>query len=236
MKCIILAGGYGTRLAEETKLKPKPLVKIGSKPIIWHLMKIYSHFGIKDFIICLGYKGELLRKEVNYLNRDKKWNIEYLNTGLNTMTGGRLKRVQKYLGKKDSIFCLSYGDGLSNVNINKLIKFHKKNNKIVTLTAVKYKNPKGVLDIKTNLKISAIKEKPIEYINGGFFVVSKNVFKFLKNDQTIFEKDCLPKLVKKQLMAYKHNGFWACMDTMREKQELNKIWKSKDRAWKVWLK
>ena len=237
MKCIILAGGYGTRLAEETKLKPKPLVKIGSKPIIWHLMKIYSHFGIKDFIICLGYKGELLRKEVNYLNRDKKWNIKYLNTGLNTMTGGRLKRVQKYLGKKDSIFCLSYGDGLSNVNINKLIKFHKKNNKIVTLTAVKYKNPKGVLDIKTNLKISAIKEKPIEYINGGFFVVSKNVFKFLKNDQTIFEKDCLPKLVKKkQLMAYKHNGFWACMDTMREKQELNKIWKSKDRAWKVWLK
>ena len=236
MKCIILAGGYGTRLAEETKLKPKPLIKIGSKPIIWHLMKIYSHFGIKDFIICLGYKGELLRKEVNYLNRDKKWNIKYLNTGLNTMTGGRLKRVQKYLGKKDSIFCLSYGDGLSDVNINELIKFHKKNNKIVTLTAVKYKNPKGVLDIKTNLKISAIKEKPIEYINGGFFVVSKNVFKFLKNDQTIFEKDCLPKLVKKkQLMAYKHNGFWACMDTMREKQELNKIWKSKKKAWKVWI-
>ena len=236
MKCIILAGGYGTRLAEETKLKPKPLVKIGSKPIIWHLMKIYSHFGIKDFIICLGYKGELLKKEVNYLNRNKKWNIKYLNTGLNTMTGGRIKRVEKYLDKKDNIFCLSYGDGLSDVNINELIKFHKKNNKIVTLTAVKYKNPKGVLDIKTNLKISAIKEKPIEYINGGFFVVSKNVFKFLKNDQTIFEKDCLPKLVKKkQLMAYKHNGFWACMDTMREKQELNKIWKSKKKAWKVWI-
>ena len=236
MKCIILAGGYGTRLAEETKIKPKPLVKIGSKPIIWHLMKIYSHFGIKDFIICLGYKGELLKKEVNYLNRNKKWNIKYLNTGLNTMTGGRIKRVEKYLDKKDNIFCLSYGDGLSDVNINELIKFHKKNNKIVTLTAVKYKNPKGVLDIKTNLKISAIKEKPIEYINGGFFVVSKNVFKFLKNDQTIFEKDCLPKLVKKkQLMAYKHNGFWACMDTMREKQELNKIWKSKQKAWKVWI-
>ena len=236
MKCIILAGGYGTRLAEETKIKPKPLVKIGSKPIIWHLMKIYSHFGIKDFIICLGYKGELLRKEVNYLNRNKNWNIKYLNTGLNTMTGGRIKRVKKYLGKKDNVFCLSYGDGLSDININKLIKFHKKNNKIVTLTAVKYKNPKGVLNIKTNLKISAIKEKPVEYINGGFFVVSKNVFKFLKNDQTIFEKDCLPKLVKKkQLMAYKHNGFWACMDTMREKQELNKIWKSKQKAWKVWI-
>ena len=237
MKCIILAGGYGTRLAEETKLRPKPLVKIGTKPIIWHLMKIYSHFGIKDFIICLGYKGELLKKEVNYLNSDKNWNIKYINTGLNTMTGGRIKRIKKYLGKDDNIFCLSYGDGLSDVDINKIIKFHKKNGKIVTLTAVKYKNPKGILKIKSNLKISAIKEKPIEYINGGFFVVSKNVFKFLKNDQTIFEKDCLPQLVKKkQLMAYKHHGFWGCMDTMREKNELNKIWKSKVRAWKVWLK
>jgi len=237
MKCIILAGGYGTRLAEETKLRPKPLVKIGTKPIIWHLMKIYSHFGIKDFIICLGYKGELLKKEVNYLNRDKNWNIKYINTGLNTMTGGRIKRIKKYLGKDDNIFCLSYGDGLSDVDINKIIKFHKKNGKIVTLTAVKYKNPKGILKIKSNLKILAIKEKPIEYINGGFFVVSKNVFKFLKNDQTIFEKDCLPQLVKqKQLMAYKHHGFWGCMDTMREKNELNKIWKSKVRAWKVWLK
>ena len=237
MKCIILAGGYGTRLAEETKLRPKPLVKIGTKPIIWHLMKIYSHYGIKDFIICLGYKGELLKKEVNYLNSDKNWNIKYINTGLNTMTGGRIKRIKKYLGKDDNIFCLSYGDGLSDVDINKIIKFHKKNGKIVTLTAVKYKNPKGILKIKSNLKISAIKEKPIEYINGGFFVVSKNVFKFLKNDQTIFEKDCLPQLVKqKQLMAYKHHGFWGCMDTMREKNELNKIWKSKVRAWKVWLK
>lgn len=218
MKCIILAGGYGTRLAEETKLRPKPLVKIGTKPIIWHLMKIYSHFEIKDFIICLGYKGELLKKEVNYLNRDKNWNIKYINTGLNTMTGGRIKRIKKYLGKDDNIFCLSYGDGLSDVDINKIIKFHKKNGKIVTLTAVKYKNPKGILKIKSNLKISAIKEKPIEYINGGFFVVSKNVFKFLKNDQTIFEKNCLPQLVKqKQLMAYKHHGFWGCMDTMRKK-------------------
>ena len=153
------------------------------------------------------------------------------------MTGGRIKRVKKYLSKNDNIFCLSYGDGLSDVNINKLIKFHKKNDKIVTLTAVKYKNPKGVLKINPNLKISAIKEKPIEYINGGFFVVSKKVFKFLKNDQTIFEKDCLPKLVKnKQLMAFKHHGFWGCMDTLREKNELNKIWKSKNKAWKVWIK
>ena len=237
MKCVILAGGYGTRLAEETKIKPKPLVKIGNKPIIWHLMKIYSHFGIKNFIICLGYKGEILKKEVNQLNLDKSWNIKYVNTGLNTMTGGRIKRIKKYLDVKDNIFCLSYGDGLSDVNINKLIRFHKKNNKTVTLTAVKYKNPKGILKINSNLEISAIKEKPLEYINGGFFVVSKNIFKFLKNDQTIFEKDCLPKLVRnKQLMSFKHHGFWGCMDTIREKNELNQIWRSKKRAWKVWLK
>ena len=237
MRCIILAGGYGTRLGEETKIKPKPLVKIGNKPIIWHLMKIYSHYGIKSFIICLGYKGELLKKEVNYLNLKENWNIKYVNTGLKTMTGGRIKRVKKYLSKKEDTFCLSYGDGLSDVNIKNLIKFHKRKNKIVTLTAVKYKNPKGVLKINSKLKISQIKEKPIEYINGGFFVVSKKVFKFLKNDQTIFEKDCLPKLVKnKELMAFKHHGFWGCMDTLREKNELNKIWESKKRAWKVWLK
>ena len=237
MKCIILAGGYGTRLAEETKTKPKPLVEIGNKPIIWHLMKIYSHYGINNFIICLGYKGELLQKEINYLSLKENWNIKYVNTGLRTMTGGRIKRVKKHLGKEDETFCLSYGDGLSDVNIKNLKKFHKKKNKIVTLTAVKYKNPKGVLKINSKQKISAIKEKPIEYINGGFFVVSKKVFKFLKNDQTIFEKDCLPKLVKnKQLMAFKHHGFWGCMDTLREKNELNKIWKSKNKAWKVWIK
>jgi len=235
MKCIILAGGYGTRLAEETKIKPKPLVKIGNKPIIWHLMKIYSHYGINNFIICLGYKGLLLKKEINFLNLKENWKIKYVNTGLKTMTGGRIKRVKKFLNKKDEFFCLSYGDGLSDVNIKSLIAFHKKNKKTATLTAVKYKNPKGILKINSNLKISAIKEKPIEYINGGFFVLSKNIFKFLKNDQSIFEKDCLPKLAsKKQLMAFKHHGFWACMDTIREKNELNKIWKSKQKAWKVW--
>lgn len=237
MKCIILAGGYGTRLAEETKIKPKPLVKIGNKPIIWHLMKIYSHYGITDFVICLGYKGFLLKKEINVLNSKENWNIKYVDTGLKTMTGGRIKRIKKYLHNEDKLFCLSYGDGLSDVNINKLIRFHKKNNKIATLTAVKYKNPKGVLEINLKSKITVIKEKPIEYINGGFFVVSKKIFKFLKNDQTIFEKDCLPKLVKnKELMAFKHHGFWGCMDTLREKNELNKIWESKKRAWKVWLK
>ena len=233
MKVVILAGGYGTRLAEETKIKPKPLVRIGDKPIIWHIMKIYSYFGINDFIICLGYKGHLLKNELNKIKGN--WKIAYVNTGLKTMTGGRIRRIKKYL-KNDNYFCLSYGDGLSDVNIKKLINFHIKYKKTVTLTAVRYKNPKGVLNISKNRKVTAIKEKPMEYINGGFFVLSKNVFKYLKNDKTIFEQDCLPKLTKtNQLLAYKHHGFWGCMDTLREKIELNKIWKSKVKAWKVWL-
>tara|TARA_S200000501_G_scaffold351572_1_gene369570 strand:- start:472 stop:1173 length:702 start_codon:yes stop_codon:yes gene_type:complete len=233
MKCIILAGGYGTRLTEETKIKPKPLVKIGNKPIIWHVMKIYSYFGINDFIVCLGYKGDLLKKELNKIKED--WNITYVNTGLKTMTGGRIKRIKKYL-QDDKYFCLSYGDGLCDVNLKKLINFHIKNKKTVTLTAVRYKNPKGVLNINKNRRVIAIKEKPTEYINGGFFVLTNNVFKYLKNDKSIFEQDCLPKLTKtNQLLAFKHHGFWGCMDTLREKIELNKIWKSKQRAWKVWL-
>ena len=233
MKLIILAGGYGTRLTEETKIKPKPLIKIGNKPIIWHLMKIYSYFGINEFIICLGYKGEVLKKELNKIK--EKWEIKYVNTGLKTMTGGRIKRIKKYLNN-DKYFCLSYGDGLCDVNLRKLINFHIKNKKIVTLTAVRYKNPKGVLKINLDYNVTAIKEKPIEYINGGFFVLSKSVFKYLKNDKSIFEKDCLPKLAKiNELMAYKHHGFWGCMDTLKEKIELNKIWKSKKKAWKVWM-
>ena len=144
MKLVILAGGYGTRLAEETKVKPKPLVKIGSKPIIWHILKIYSHYGINDFIICLGYKGNLLIKELNALSKKENWNIKYVKTGLQTMTGGRIKKIKKFINK-DENFCLSYGDGLSDVNIKKLINFHLKNKKVATLTAVKYKNPKGVL-------------------------------------------------------------------------------------------
>jgi len=234
MKVVILAGGYGTRLAEETKVKPKPLVKIGNKPIIWHILKIYSFFGITKFIICLGYKGYLIKKELNKLIKKESWQVKYVNTGLKTMTGGRIKRVKKFI-KKDKNFCLSYGDGLSDVNIKKLIQFHEKNKKIGTLTAVKYKNPKGVLEINKNFKIKSIKEKPEEFINGGFFVLSNKVFKYLKNDRTIFEKDCLPKLTSSnQLLAFKHKGFWACMDTIREKKELNEIWNSKQKAWKVW--
>ena len=235
MKLVILAGGYGTRLAEETKVKPKPLVKIGNKPIVWHLLKIYSYYGINDFIICLGYKGDLLIKELNQISKKEDWKIKYVKTGLKTMTGGRIKKIQKFI-KDDENFCLSYGDGLSDVNIKKLIKFHLKNKKIATLTAVKYKNPKGILIFSNQNKIKKIKEKPLEYINGGFFVLSKKIFKFLKNSKTIFEKDCLPKLAHaNELIAFKHKGFWGCMDTLREKKELNNIFKSKQKAWKVWL-
>ena len=235
MKLVILAGGYGTRLAEETKLKPKPLVKIGNKPIIWHIMKFYSYYGINNFIICLGYKGDVLIKELKKFTLKESWNVKYVQTGLKTMTGGRVKKVEKYI-HNDKNFCLSYGDGLSDVNIKKLIDFHIKNKKIATLTAVKYKNPKGILKFGKSSIVKKIKEKPVEYINGGFFVLSNKIFQYLKNSKTIFEKDSLPKLSKKnQLIAFKHNGFWACMDTVREKKELNKIYKSKQTAWKVWL-
>ena len=235
MKLVILAGGYGTRLSEETKIKPKPLVKIGNRPIIWHIMKFYSYYGINDFIICLGYKGDVLIKELKKFTSKESWNIRFVQTGLKTMTGGRIKKIKKFVSNEEN-FCLSYGDGLSNVNIKNLITFHKKNKKMATLTAVRYKNPKGVLIFSNNSKVKKIKEKPIEYINGGFFVLSKKIFKFLKDSKTIFERDCLPKLTKqKELIAFKHNGFWACMDTLREKKELNKIYKSKEKAWKVWM-
>jgi len=234
MKLVILAGGYGTRMSEETKKKPKPLVEIGDMPIIWHLMKIYSYYGINDFIICLGYKGNLLKKKISQINKKERWKINYVNTGLNTMTGGRIKRIKKFL-KDDKIFCLSYGDGLSDVNILKLINYHKSKGKIATLTAVKQFNRFGVLEIKNNHLVKKIKEKPKNYINGGFFILSKKIFKYLKNDETIFEKDCLPRISKiNQLAAFKHDGFWACMDNLREKKELNRIWKSKKIAWKVW--
>ena len=234
MKLVILAGGYGTRLSEETKIKPKPLIKIGSKPIIWHIMKIYSHYNIKHFIICLGYKGHMIKDQIRKYAKKEKWKISFVNTGLHTMTGGRIKRIKKFV-IEDKNFCLSYGDGLSNVNINKLIKFHIKNKKIATLTAVKYRNPKGILSISKNLLVKNIKEKPIEYINGGFFVLSNKIFSFIKNDKTIFEKKCLPHLTEiNQLSAFKHNDFWACMDTLREKKELNLLWKSKKCKWKIW--
>ena len=234
MKLVILAGGYGTRIGEETKIKPKPLIKIGNKPIIWHIMKIYSHFGIKNFVICLGYKGALLKKELYKIITNENWNVKYVDTGLKTMTGGRIKRIKKFVNN-EKYFFMTYGDGLCDININKLIKFHIKKKKIATLTAVRYRNPKGVVTFDNHNKIKKIKEKPIEYINGGFYILDNKIFNYLKGDKTIFEKDSLSKLSKnKQLIGYRHKGFWACMDTTREKIELNKIWKSKAKAWKIW--
>tara|TARA_B110001450_G_scaffold255233_1_gene282271 strand:- start:677 stop:1381 length:705 start_codon:yes stop_codon:yes gene_type:complete len=234
MKLVILAGGFGTRISEETINKPKPLVNIGSKPIIWHLMKIYSNFGINDFIICQGYKGSMLKKELaKYIIREN-WNIKFVETGLHTMTGGRIKKIQKYI-KTDEHFCLSYGDGLCNVNINKLINFHIKHQKIATLTAVRQQNRFGILAFKNKNLVTQIKEKPNEYINGGFFVLSKKIFKYLKNNKTIFEKDCLPKLAKiQQLNSFKHSDFWACMDTLRDKKFLNVEWKKRNCKWRTW--
>jgi glucose-1-phosphate cytidylyltransferase len=235
MKLVILAGGYGTRLAELTKIIPKPLIRIGDKPIIWHVMKIYSHYGVNDFIICLGYKGAILKRELEKFIKKENWKIIFANTGLRSMTGERIKRIKKYV-IKDKYFCMSYGDGLSDVNIKLLIDYHIKKKKIATLTAVKYRNPKGVLKISKNSSIEQINEKPTEYINGGFFVLSNKIFKYLKKKNNIFEKNCLPELSKNnELIAYKHNGFWACMDTMREKININKMWNNKKKVpWKVW--
>lgn len=231
---VILAGGKGTRLAELTRVKPKPLIKIGNKPIIWHIMKIYSHYGIKKFIICLGFKGNLLKNELSKYIKLENWSIKFLNTGINTMTGGRIKKVEKFV-KRDKFFCVSYGDGLSDVNIAKLINFHIIKRKAATLTAIRYNNPKGILSISKNSEIIRIKEKPLEYINGGFFVLTNKIFKYLKDNKSVFEEECLSTLSKnRQLQAYKHNGFWICMDTMREKIAINKIWKKKKAPWKIW--
>jgi glucose-1-phosphate cytidylyltransferase len=239
MKLVIFAGGIGSRLSEETISKPKPMVLIGDKPIIWHIMKIYSHYHVKDFIICGGYKFQYF---VNYFNKIKKnteslgWKINVVNTGLKTMTGGRLKRVS-HLIKDNEDFCLTYGDGLSNVNICKLIKFHKKNKKLATVLAVTPPARFGSLLIKGNL-VKKFDEKTInsnDWINGGFFVLSKKVIKFLKNDETVWEKKPLEILAKrKQLVAFKHKDFWAPMDTLREKHFLEKLWEKRQAPWKVW--
>ncbi len=256
MKLVILAGGYGTRLAEETITKPKPLVEIGHKPIIWHIMKYYSKFGINKFIICCGYKGDLLKNYfLNYklnnsdlelnLNKDEikilkknseNWNIKLIDTGLKTLTGGRIKRIKDYIGKNED-FCMTYGDGLSDVNIKKLINFHKKQNKIATLTAVKQPVRFGILDLDKNMvKEFSEKSKSKEnWINGGFFVLNEKVFNFLKNDKTIFEKEPLKKLSKKnQLSAFCHKGFWYAMDSLRDKEYLENLWNNNKSPWKIW--
>jgi glucose-1-phosphate cytidylyltransferase len=226
MKVVILAGGLGTRLSEYTKKIPKPMVKLSGKPIIYYIMKHYSNYGFKDFIIAAGYKQKEIKKY--FKNKILDWNIEVVNTGLNSMTGGRLKKLKKIIGNES--FLLTYGDGLSDVNIKKLIHFHKKTKSIATLTAVRPPARFGAIKI-LNKKVSYFKEKSSideGWINGGFFVMEPSIFKFIKNDKTYLEKvpfEILSK--KKSLNAFKHYGFWQCMDTLRDKELLEKYFRNK---------
>tara|TARA_Y100000590_G_scaffold319066_1_gene361074 strand:+ start:1178 stop:1870 length:693 start_codon:yes stop_codon:yes gene_type:complete len=226
MKVVLLAGGFGTRLSEYTKTIPKPMISICGKPLLFYIMKHYAKYGYKDFYIALGYKGKIIKKFFNKKFYD--WNINLIETGKNTMTGGRLKRLKKYLGK--DTFMMTYGDGLSNLNLNKLLKFHKKNKRLVTLTAVRPPARFGALRIRGQ-NVSYFKEKSKVdegWINGGFFVMEPEFFKFIKNDNTYLEREPLERVTKKKLLgAFKHEGFWQCMDTKRDKDKLEKILKNK---------
>jgi glucose-1-phosphate cytidylyltransferase len=255
MKVVILAGGYGTRLSEETDVRPKPMVEIGGKPILWHIMKIYSHYGFNDFVILLGYKGYYIKEYfANYYlhqsdvtfdmstgqmqvhnNASEPWKVTLLDTGIESQTGGRIKKAKDFIGNET--FMLTYGDGVSNVNIKKLVSFHKKNKTIVTMTAIQPAGRFGALDIETNLVHEFI-EKPAgdgSWINGGFMVCEPEVLDLIESDSTIFEQYPLQILAKQgQLSAYKHDGFWQCMDTLRDKIALNELWDKNKAAWKVW--
>ncbi len=257
MKAVILAGGFGTRISEETDNKPKPMIEIGGKPILWHILKIYSYYGINEFIICCGYKGYLVKEYfANYFlhmsditfdmkNNDMKihkkyaepWKVTVVDTGEGTMTGGRLKRIQDYV-KDENYFCMTYGDGLSNVNIKKLIEFHQEHEKLATLTAVYSPARFGALDIEKNNSISAFHEKPKGeggLINGGFFVLSPKVLEYIDGDKEIWEREPLEKLSNsKELMAFRHEGFWQPMDTLRDKTLLEETWAQNKAPWKIW--
>ncbi len=255
MKAVILAGGFGTRISEETDLRPKPMVEIGNKPILWHIMKIFSSYGIHDFIICLGYRGYLIKEYFSnyYLhtsdvtfdmtknhmevhqNKAEPWRITLLETGEQTMTGGRLKKVAPYVGNAD--FCFTYGDSLGNVNIAKLIAYHQQQNTLATLTAVQALGRFGALNIDEG-KVTAFKEKPQgdgAWINGGFFVLSAKVFEYIAGDDTLWEKQPLEALASEgQLSAFFHHGFWHPMDTLRDKNVLEKLWASGNAPWNCW--
>ena len=233
MKCVILAGGYGTRITEESYLKPKPMIEIAGKPILWHIMKIYSVHKITDFVICCGYKGDVIKEYFNKFN-SSLWNIQLVDTGEDTMTGGRLKRIQDHI---DDTFCMTYGDGLSDINIKKLISFHKEKNSIATLTAVHPPERFGVLDISGE-HVTEFHEKfsgESSWVNGGFFIFEPEVFDYLHNDSTILERTPLETLAKEhKLTAFKHYGFWHPMDTLRDKNHLEKLWSTNNAPWKNW--
>lgn len=256
MKLVLLAGGLGTRLSEETVLRPKPMVEIGGKPILWHIMKLYSHFGINDFVICCGYKGYLIKEyfanyflhmsdvtfdmsnnkmEVHQKNAES-WRVTLIDTGESTMTGGRLRRVEQYV-KDDEMFCLTYGDGLSDINIDQLVNDHKKSGASVTLSSVYPPARFGSLMLDGKY-VSGFKEKPRgdgAMINGGFFVMTPEIFNYLKDDNTVLEKEPLESLAfEKKLYAFRHEGFWYAMDTLRDKSVLEDLWASGEAPWKIW--
>ena len=229
MKVILLAGGFGTRLSEYTDSIPKPMVQIGGKPMLWHIMSIYAKYNYKDFVIAAGYKSEVIKE---YFSKNTKdWNVELVETGKNTMTGGRVKRLQKIIGNETCM--LTYGDGLSNINLDSLIEFHKSHKKLVTVSAVRPPARFGAIELNEN-KVTSFKEKSHlgeGWINGGFFVVEPEFFNFIHGDSTYLEREPLEKAVSKgELFAYKHNGFWQCMDTKRDKDNLEEIY-SKDAPW-----
>ena len=256
MKVVILAGGLGTRLSEETEVKPKPMVEIGGKPMLWHIMKIYSHYGFNDFIICLGYKGYVIKEyflnyylhqsdiEVDIRNNSSRvintvtepWKVTLVDTGLDTMTGGRLKRVKSLVGK-DTFFA-TYGDGVSNVNVSELLNSHKASGKLATITAVQPPGRFGALKISNDNIVQEFLEKPLgdgSWINGGFFVMQPEALDYIESDDTIFERGPLENLARDgQLNAYKHRGFWKPMDTLRDKRELEVLYSGPSPPWKVW--
>lgn len=257
MKVVILAGGLGTRLSEETDLRPKPMVEIGGKPILWHIMKIYSSYGYNDFVICCGYKAYMIKEyfanyfihqadmtvdlqknaiEVHRSNAEP-WRITLVDTGLNTMTGGRIKRIKEYI--ENETFMLTYGDGVGNIDLKKLLTFHKEQKKMATLTVVQPSGRFGAVNIDNNdVTVMSFQEKPQgdgSWINGGFFVCEPQVFDFIKDDTTIWEREPLETIANKgELSAFKHSGFWKPMDTLREKIELENLWETSNAPWKVW--
>jgi len=257
MKVVLLAGGLGTRISEESHLKPKPMIEIGGKPILWHIMKYYSSFGYNDFIICCGYKQYVIKeffadyylhmsdvtfdftaenKMIVHNNSTEPWMVTLVDTGLNTMTGGRVKRVKDYIGNEP--FLLTYGDGVADVNIKDLVEFHKLNGKIATITAIQPGGRFGMLDIDDNEGINCFKEKSKEdggWINGGFMVLEPEILDYIDGDDCVFERYPLETVASEcQLNAFRHHGFWQCMDTMRDRELLEKLWANKQAPWKVW--
>lgn len=257
MKVVLLAGGLGTRISEETELKPKPMITVGGRPIIWHIMKMYSSYGFNEFIVCLGYKGHVIKEYfynyqlhmsdvtiktrggemIEHNNNAEDWKITLVDTGESTMTGGRIKRLKDYL-KNDEHFCLTYGDGVCDVNIGEIVKFHKQHGKLATLTAVPPIERFGLLKMENENTVTKFMEKPQDqstYINGGFFVLSPKVLDYIDGDQTSWEKQPLEKIAQQgELKAYKHHGFWQCMDTLRDRTLLESLWSQGKAPWKSW--